>query len=62
MSTQYRMKIVILEYNQNGGFSISAFFINPQKYTQYCMTIQLLEIFSYVNSQSIMHKVRNSDT
>jgi len=28
MRTQYGMKIVILEYNQNGGSVISAFFIN----------------------------------
>jgi hypothetical protein len=28
MSTQYAMKIVILEYNQNGGSVISAFIIN----------------------------------
>jgi hypothetical protein len=28
MSTQYGMKIVILEYNQSGVSVISAFFIN----------------------------------
>ena len=26
------------------------------------MTIKLFEIFRYVNSQTIMHEVRNSDT
>jgi len=33
MSTQYGMKIVLLEYNQNGGPAISAFFINAKNIT-----------------------------
>jgi hypothetical protein len=30
MSTEYGIKIVILEYNENGGSAISAFFINAK--------------------------------